>query len=171
LATPKVSLATLESLYLARYTQQIAEQDASKWRFQMRFLSEVVEVKQEQDKVRLVTRNPRTGEVSMSAQTFDVVIAATGYGFAVNGQLIAPMTSILDGGALAVDREYRINFRRETVASDCGVWMLGSLSDVQQRGDDFSFMAERSRRVTQSVLKQMASDAGNTEQRYEQAVL
>lgn len=171
LRSPTVSLATLESLYLQRYTQQIAQRDPSKWRFQMRPLSEVVEAREEQGKVRLVIQNPRTGEMAMSAQTFDVVIAATGYEFGVSGQLTAPITPLLDGGNMAVDREYRVNFRRESLAHDCGMWMLGSLQDVKQRGDDFSNMVERSRRVAQSVLKRMASDASNSLQRPEQAVL
>lgn len=170
LTSPKVSLATLESLYLARYVQQIAQQDASKWRFQMKTLSEVVGAKQELGKVRLVVKNPRTEEVEMSAQTFDMVIVATGYEFAIDRQLIAPITSMLDGSVMSVDREYRVNFRREMLAHDCGMWMLGSLGDVRQRGDDFSNMAERSRRVARSVLKEMASE-NKSEQRQEQAVL
>ncbi|CZT14973.1 uncharacterized protein RCC_00896 [Ramularia collo-cygni] len=166
-----VSLAVLESLYLARYTQQIAEPDASKWRFQMRTLSEVLDAKQEEGRLRLVVQNPRTGEMSMSDQTFDIVIVATGYNFVVDKQLVAPIISMLDGGAMSVDRDYRVNFRRNTLAQECGMWMLGSLGDAEQRGDDFSHMAERSNCVAKSVLKQMAGDASKPEQRFEQAVL
>lgn len=171
LNSPQVSLATLESLYLARYIQQTGQRDASKWRFQMRTLSEVVEAKQEQGKLRLVVRNPRTGEIGKSAQLYDAVIAATGYDAPANEQLFGPLASILDGGATTVDSEYRVNFRRDAVARDCGIWMLGSLGDVKQRGDDFGFMAERSHRVTKSVLKRASSDVAKSERRYEQAVL
>lgn len=171
LTSPKVSLATLESLYLMRYTQQVAQRDASKWRFQMKYLSEVVEAKQEDGNVRLVVKNPQTGEISMVAQAFDVVIAATGYDLAIKRQLIAPIVHMLDGGVMTVDREYRVNFRRDTLARECGLWMLGSLGDVQQRGDDFSFMAERGHRVAKSVQKHISSDTRRSEQRYEQAVL
>lgn len=169
--SPCVSIATLESLYLTKYNQQIAEPDASKWRFRIEPLSEVVDIREEQGKARLVVRNTNTGVVDVSARAFDMVIAATGYDSAVDQQLVAPMVPLLDGGAISVDREYRVNFRRNTLTRDCGIWLLGSLGDSNRRGDDFSYMAERGHRVAKSVLEQHFDETTQKDQQVEQAVL
>lgn len=149
--SPKVDLQTLESLYEAQYTQKIHEPDASKWRFQMRPLSEVVAGRREQDKVRLVTRNPRTGEVTTSAIAYDVVIAG-GYEASSSSKLCKAVAPLLDGGALSVDSTYKVNFRRDVLARGCSMWLLGSLQDATTRGDDFSVLSERARRTRDSVL-------------------
>lgn len=150
---PTVDVHTLERLYEAQYTLKVAEPDARQWRFQMRPLSEVVTAEREHDRVRLVTRNPRTGAVTTAAPAFDMVIAATGYESSADMKLLRPITPLLDGGALTVNREYQVNFRRDALArgSRCGMWVLGSLG-LAHRRDDFRMAAERGRRAAQSIL-------------------
>ncbi|KAI5361484.1 Putative L-lysine 6-monooxygenase/L-ornithine 5-monooxygenase, FAD/NAD(P)-binding domain superfamily [Septoria linicola] len=166
--SPKVDLDILESLYEAQYTQKIHEADASKWRFQMRPLSEVVAAKREGNRVRLVTRNNRTGEVGTTATAFDVIISATGYEHSANMKLVSPVAPLLDAGALTVDREYKVNFRRDTISRGCGMWLLGSLEDLKERGDSFGLMAERARRTVQSVQSSLKE---KSDEQYSEAAL
>lgn len=163
-ASPKVNIHTLESLYESQYTQKIKESDSSKWRFQLKALSEIVGTEREQEKVRLVIRNPRTGEVSTSTQMFDVVVAASGYSFAINRNLIDIPAGLLDDSAISVDRDYRVNLRRQALEPGCGMWMLGSLEDGRGRSDNFRWMSERAQRAAKSILKEMASDARSEKQ-------
>lgn len=163
-ASPKVKIHTLESLYESQYTQKIKESDSSKWRFQLKALSEIVGTEREQEKVRLVIRNPRTGEVSTSTQMFDVVVAASGYSFAINRNLIDIPAGLLDDSAISVDRDYRVNLRRQLLEPGCAMWMLGSLEDGRGRSDNFRWMSERAQRAAKSILKEMASDARSEKQ-------
>ncbi|KXT02953.1 hypothetical protein AC578_10632 [Pseudocercospora eumusae] len=170
--TPKVHLKTLEHLYKAQYSQKLMEPHSSKWRFQIRPLSEVVGASREGNAARIVTRNPRTGEIVTSATAFDVIICATGYEFATNVDLVGAVKPLLDASGLTVDREYHVNFRHDVLSRECGMWLLGSLEDVKQRGDNFSLMAERARRAAQSVSSKMKMVEKSEEEQYEeQAVL
>ncbi|KAK4496850.1 hypothetical protein PRZ48_011299 [Zasmidium cellare] len=155
---PKVDLHTLEALYERQYTQKIHERDSSKWRFQMKALSEVVSTQRDGERVRLVIKNPRTGETSISEKAFNVVIAATGYNFNLSKELVDVPAALLDAGAVSVDREYHVNFRRDTLVPGCGMWLLGSLEDRNARSDDFRWMAERARRAVKSICREMEAD-------------
>ncbi|KXT11653.1 hypothetical protein AC579_7019 [Pseudocercospora musae] len=168
--TPKVQLKTLEHLYEAQYSQKLMEPDSSKWRFQIRPLSEVVGASRAGNAARIVTRNPRTGEIVTSSTAFDVIISATGYEFTTNMDLVGALKPLLETSDLTVDREYHVNFRRDVLSRGCGMWLLGSLEDVKERGDNFSLMAERARRAAQSVSCKMAEKSGD-QQSEEQAVL
>ena len=169
--TPTVDLHTLEEIYAAQYTQKIHERDSTKWRFQMKPLSEVVGTQREADKVRLELRNPRTNETSISEGAFDIVVAATGYSFAIDKSLIEIPGGLLDGGAIQVDREYRVNFRRGVLVAGGGVWLLGSLEDRHVRNDDFSWAAERAQRVTKSILAEVAKEEKSQDQSSERAMI
>lgn len=152
---PKVDLHTLETLYEAQYTQKIHEPDSRKWRFQMQNLSEVVATQREGEKVRLILKNPRTGSTTTSEGAFDVVIAATGYTFSLPQNLVDIPSGILDSGAVSVDREYHVNFRKNALVPGCGMWVLGSLEDREVRGDDFRWMAERAGRAVRGICREM----------------
>lgn len=166
----KVHLKTLEHLYEAQYSQKLMEPDSSKWRFQIRPLSEVVGASREGDTARIISRNPRTGESVTSATAFDVIISATGYEFATNMELVGAVKPLLDASGLTVNREYHVNFRRDVLSRDCGMWLLGSLENLKERGDNFSLMAERARRAALSVSSKMAEQSED-QQYEEQAVL
>lgn len=166
--SPKVALHTLEGLYEAQYTQRIRERDASKWRFQMAPLSDVVAAKREGDQVRLVIRNNNTNEVSTTAAAFDVVISATGYESSANMRLASPISPLLDAGGLTVDPEYKVNFRRDTLAHGCGMWVLGSMEDLTERVDSFALTAERARRAVRSIS---ASLEEKSDERYAEAAV
>ncbi|KAF7198259.1 L-ornithine N(5)-monooxygenase [Pseudocercospora fuligena] len=116
---PKVHLKTLEHLYEAQYSQKLMEPDSSKWRFQIRPLSEVVGASRIGSGARIVTKSPRTGEVVTSATVFDVIISATGYEFATNMDLVGAVKPLLDASGLTVNREYHVNFRRDVLSRDC----------------------------------------------------
>ncbi|KAK4612230.1 L-ornithine N(5)-monooxygenase [Fulvia fulva] len=169
-ATPTVDLNTLEEIYAAQYTQKIHERDSAKWRFQMKSHSEVVGTQREAEKVRLVLRNPQTNETSVSERAFDMVIAATGYSFAIDRSLVDIPVGLLDGGVVQVDREYRVNFRRGVLAPGNGVWLLGSLEDRKVRNDDFSWAAERAQRVSKSIVAAVAKEEKSAEQGGERAM-
>ncbi|CAK1363025.1 unnamed protein product [Cercospora beticola] len=149
-SSPRVDLQTLESLYEAQYTQRLQEPDARKWRFRMQPLSEVVGAKRDEDRVRLVTRNNRTSEVT-TGPAFDLVISASGYERSRDAKLLSAVSPLYDTGALTVDQEYRVNFRRDTVDRACGIWVLGTLEDPKERVDDFAFTAERGARAARSI--------------------
>lgn len=155
---PKVDLHTLESLYEAQYTQKIHEPDSKKWRFQMKCLSEVISTQRDGERVHFVVKNPRTGETSVSEKAFDVIIAATGYDFALPTEMLDVSAALLDAGAVSVDREYRVNFRKDTLVPGCGMWLLGSLEDRNARSDDFRWVAERARRAVKSICKEVEAD-------------
>ena len=125
-----VSLELLERLYDMDYTQKIREKDATKWRFRVEPLAEIIAAEivnaSSQPRIRLQIKNPRTGTIRFSDRTFDVIIAATGYKTVAN-ILLSAMTSSLEGGAVSVDRDYKVNFRSGQVQNGCAIWNLGCL--------------------------------------------
>lgn len=59
-----------------------------------------------------------------------------------------------------MDAEYRICFRRNAVAKDTGVWVVGSL-EQGTRDEDMGYAVERGARLLASVLDSVASAAGD----------
>lgn len=66
-----------------------------------------------------------------------------------------------------MDAEYKICFRRNAVAKDTGVWVVGSL-EQGDRDEGMGYAVERGARLLASVLDSVASTA---EDRAELAML
>jgi L-ornithine N5-oxygenase len=84
---------------------------------------------------------------------FDVVIAAGGY--TRSTPLLADIESagVLQEGKVTVDAEYRVSFRKNAVARDTGLWVLGSLEQGELRDEEMGFAVERGARLLESVVE------------------
>jgi L-ornithine N5-oxygenase len=87
--------------------------------------------------------------VSHSPQAFDIIIAAGGYQHST--PLLTELASLLQDKKPTVDTEYKLCMRRNAVAKDCGVWVLGSL-EQGSRDEDMGYAVERGSRLLNSLL-------------------
>ncbi|KAI4846044.1 hypothetical protein E4T44_05278 [Aureobasidium sp. EXF-8845] len=152
---PKISLKTLEALYENLYAQRITSPHPSTWRFNITPLSQVTSTTPSGDKTRLVLKNTRTNTVSQSSQAFDIVIAAGGYTHST--PLLTELTGLLQNKKPTVDAEYKLCMRRNAVAKDCGVWVLGSL-EQGNRDEDMGYAVERGSRLLASLFDSVVDD-------------
>lgn len=151
--TPRISLHTLETLYENLYAQRITNSDPSTWRFNVEPLAKVTSLQRDAatNKLRIQTINPRTGKTSISTRAFDVVISASGYEHSNPLLSNLEQTNLLQEQKVTVDADYKVVFRRDVVARDVGLWVLGSLEDGATRDAVFGFAAERGERVGASI--------------------
>ncbi|KIW88512.1 uncharacterized protein Z519_11081 [Cladophialophora bantiana CBS 173.52] len=155
----------LRQIYDAQYDLSVKEPDSKKWRFQIRFRHEAVHAERAADgRVRLFMQTP---ENPTEPATFDAVIAATGFGQPAHYSALEPLHALLDGPSVTVDREYHINFRKGVLAPGCGIWFQGSLAGDGDQNDDslLQILAERSRRLAESVLRRRAEQTTSEEER------
>ncbi|CAD0111822.1 unnamed protein product [Aureobasidium uvarum] len=165
--TSKISLRTIETLYENLYAQRISTPKPSDWRFTIAPLSLVTSVIPSGNKLRLCLQNTRTNATSTSPGAFDIVIAAGGYEHSISLLQDIEAAGVLQDKKAAVDAEYKLSFRRNAVAKDTGIWVMGSL-DQGLRDEDMGYAVERSGRLLASVLD---SVAGSEEARGEVAML
>ncbi|CAD0091806.1 unnamed protein product [Aureobasidium vineae] len=165
--TPKISLHTIEALYENLYAQRISTHKPSDWRFTITPLSLVTSVIPSGNKLRLGLQNTRTNATSTSPNAFDIVIAAGGYEHSTSLLQDIEAAGLLQDKKAAVDAEYKLSFRRNAVAKDTGIWVMGSL-EQGLRDEDMGYAVERSGRLLASVLE---SVAGNEAVRGEVAML
>ncbi|KAK6002872.1 hypothetical protein QM012_001622 [Aureobasidium pullulans] len=157
---PRVSIRTIETLYENLYAQRVLTPNPSDWRFNILPLSEVTSTIPYNDKLRLALRNTRTNATSTSSGAFDIIIAAGGYSHSTSLLSDIEAAGVLQSQKPTVDAEYRICFRRNAVAKDTGVWVLGSL-EQGTRDEDMGYAVERGARLLASVLDSVASTAGD----------
>ncbi|KAI4719934.1 hypothetical protein E4T48_03764 [Aureobasidium sp. EXF-10727] len=165
--TPKISLRTIEALYENLYAQRITTPKPSDWRFTITPLSLVTSVVPSDNKLRLNLQNTRTNATSISSGAFDIIIAAGGYEHSTALLQDIEAAGLLQDKKAAVDAEYKLLLRRNAVAKDTGIWVMGSL-EQGLRDEDMGYAVERSGRLLASVL---ASGAANEEARGEVAML
>ncbi|KIW23373.1 uncharacterized protein PV07_11579 [Cladophialophora immunda] len=155
----------LRRIYDAQYDFSVKEPDPKKWRFQIRPQHEAVHAERTADgRVRLFVQSPGSPN---DPGTFDAVISATGFEQHAHYRALEPLQALLDGPSVAVDREYHINFRKGVLAPGCGIWLQGSLADDGDQNDDslLQILAERSRRLAESVLRRRAEQTTSEEER------
>jgi hypothetical protein len=148
-----VATHIIESIYVQQYEQQVRVPEPAERRFQLKAFSEVVDAELKQDKVRLIIKNPKTGQASISDHFFDVVIVASGYKPSSAKALLSPAAHLFDEWELNVGSDYCVDFGRDVLAPSGSLWILSSQKNPKSRSDDFAGIAETARRVTQSVVR------------------
>lgn len=123
----------LERLYEGMYYQRLHEPDPGKWQFKIVSWREVNGFVKCPDghRLRLRLRNTSTGEISMSEAKFDLVVLGTGYERKGHETLLESTRPLLqDVKRFDVERNYRVKYRKDAVADDCGVWLQGCCEDT-----------------------------------------
>ena len=116
----------LDSLYENMYHQRLRQPDQNKWQWKVVAWREVIGFdKQSDGLLRLKLRDTSNGEESMSSLCFDLVILGSGYERNVHETILEPTRDLLQEGRYAVERNYRIKFRKGAVADSCGIWLQG----------------------------------------------
>lgn len=117
-------------MYETMYHQRLHEPDQTKWQNRIVAWREVVGYEDCTDRrVRLKLKNTSNGETSMSDSTFDLIILGTGYERNGHETLLKTTRHLLHENRYAVERDYRIKFRKDAVADGCGIWLQGCCED------------------------------------------
>ncbi len=125
----------LDHIYDVQYDQSVKEPDPKKWRCQIVYQSQVAGAeKTPAGPVRLVVQIEDGDNLKQEHGEFDLVISATGYERSECKRILAPLTGLLDGHKITVNRDYQVNLRSGSASTKCGVWLQGSLAD----GEDVS---------------------------------
>ena len=66
----------------------------------------------------------------MSDATFDLAIFGTGYERKGHEKLLESTKNLLQEERFAVERNYRVKYRGDMVADNCGVWLQGCCEDT-----------------------------------------
>ena len=120
----------LDHMYENMYHQRLHEPDQSKWQYKIVAWREVIGFEEHSnDRLRLKMKDTSSGEISMSDSSFDLIILGTGYDRSGHETLLEPTRDLLQENRFAVERNYRVKFRKDAVASDCGIWLQGCCED------------------------------------------
>lgn len=171
---PTVDLHTLEALYVLLYSQQVQQPDKSKHRFGMRPHTRICAAQLQQGKVQLTASDVRSHAETQLPELFDIVIANTEREALPGKALLAPLARMFDTGnaSWTVDSGYKVNFRRNTLAPGCGLWVMGTLADSKVRRDNFSILSASAGRALESVLEvAQAEDDETSGSRYSQPAM
>ena len=116
----------LDRMYENMYYQRLHQPDQSKWHYKIVAWREVIGFEECSDhRLRLKIKDTSDGEISMSDSSFDLVILGTGYERKGHETLLEPTRYLLEENCFAVERNYRVKFRKDSVANDCGIWLQG----------------------------------------------
>ena len=116
----------LDRLYELMYHQRLNEPDESKWRYKIVPRRAVVgHEKHENGQIRLQLRNTINGTVGLSETSFDLVMVATGYERNAHETMLKSTEDILETSKFDVGRDYRIKYKKDAVADNCGIWLQG----------------------------------------------
>jgi lysine/ornithine N-monooxygenase len=175
-AQKTVQKEALASLYTSQYESRIrAQRNGTEHLFDIQASTNVVGATQVKDQIVLNLLDPSTS-IAGSSQPFDFVFFALGYERGLQENLIAPAKHLLDSrdGTISVDKDYKVMFRRDSMKSDLGVWIMDAFA---KGGDDtFPSVALRSGMVAKSLLAvsqppKQVQNMSETEQIVERAVL
>lgn len=148
--SPTVQREALASLYTSQYESRIrAERAGTEHLLDIQSSTDVLGVEQTNDKIVLKLLDKAAVGHS---QPFDFVFLASGYERGLQEDLIAPAKHLLDSrdGTISVDKDYKVIFRRGSMASELGVWIMDAFA---KGGDDtFPSVALRSGMVAKSLL-------------------
>ena len=120
----------LDRMYEKMYHQRLHEPDQSKWKYKIVAWREVIGFENcSHRRLRLKLKNTSNGEISLSDSSFDLAILGTGYERTGHETLLEPTRHLLQEDRYAVERDYRVMFRKDTVADGCGIWLQGCCED------------------------------------------
>ena len=120
----------LDRLYEIMYHQRLHQSDESKWQYRIVPRREVTgHSRQEDGRTRLKLRNTLTGNITVSESAFDLVIVATGYIRNVHEAMLKATKDLLQTGRYDIGRDYKVKYKRDAVANNCGVWLQGCCQD------------------------------------------
>lgn len=120
----------LDRMYENMYHQRLHEPDQSKWQYKIVAWREVVGFETCPDRrIRLKLKNTSNGEITMSDSSFDLAVLGTGYERNGHETLLEPARHLLREDRYAVERNYKVKFRKDAVASNCGIWLQGCCED------------------------------------------
>lgn len=149
-AQKTVQKEALASLYTSQYESRIrAQRNGTDHFLDIQSSTDVVGVTQVKDQIVLNLLDQST---TGHSHPFDFVFMASGYERGLQEDLIAPAKHLLDSrdGTISVDKDYKVMFRRGSMASDLGVWIMDAFA---KGGDDtFPSVALRSGMVAKSLL-------------------
>ena len=116
----------LDCMYEKMYHQRLHEPDQRKWQHKIMPWREVIGIESSPDlRLRLKLKNTSNGEISFSDSSFDIAILGTGYVRNEHETLLQPTRHLLPEDRYAVERNYRVRFRKGAVADDSGIWLQG----------------------------------------------
>lgn len=119
----------LDRLYELMYHQRLHESDESKWQHGILPRKEVVGYETRNDgKICLKLKNTLNGDIDLSDAPFDLIIVATGYIRNAHESMLRS-TKDLKTGKYDIGRDYKIKYRRDAVADNCGIWLQGCCQD------------------------------------------
>lgn len=120
----------LDRMYENMYQQRRHEPDQSKWQHKIVAWREVVGIEACPDRqLRLKLKNTSNGEISMSDSSFDLAMLGTGYERNGHETLLEPTRHLLQENRYAVERNYRVIYRKDAVSDNCGIWLQGCCED------------------------------------------
>ncbi|KAG9855428.1 hypothetical protein KCU98_g780, partial [Aureobasidium melanogenum] len=157
---PRISLQTIETIYENLYAQRVLTPNPNDWRFNIVPLSQVTSLIPYNNKLRLGLKNTRTNASSTSSGAYDIIISAGGYTHSTSLLSDIEAAGVLQNKKASVDAEYRVCFRRNAVAKDTAVWVVGSLEQAS-RDEDMGYAVERGARLLASVLDSVANKEEN----------
>ena len=113
-------------MYEAMYHQRLHEPDESKWQFKIVPWREVISYQRTSDsRLRLKLKDTCNEAISFTRKTFDLVFVGTGYERNAYEAILDPARPLLQDGKFTVERNYRLRFKKDAVADDCGLWLQG----------------------------------------------
>ena len=145
--------ALLRDLYDLQYQQSVKQADPSKWQYQIKF-SHQVSAAQKATAAQVALSFKCLNNDGDYSGLFDLVIAATGYDKNGHERVMRHLSDLIDGHRISVDRDYQVNFRSGLLAQDCGLWLQGSLGESDDDEALYPILAERSRRIAESIIRQ-----------------
>ncbi|MCJ1475041.1 hypothetical protein MMC13_003701 [Lambiella insularis] len=126
----------LDRIYESMYHQRLHEPDQSRWQHRILAWREVMGFEDcPGSPLRLKLKNTLSGESSTSDSNFDLAILATGYDRNGHETLLEPTRFLLQENRFAVERDYRLMFRKDAVADGCGIWLQGCCEDSHGLSD------------------------------------
>ncbi|KAI1620271.1 L-ornithine N5-oxygenase [Exophiala viscosa] len=145
--------ALLKDLYDLQYQQSVKQANPSKWQYQIKFGHRVEMAQRATDGQAALSLKCLNGDGGYSG-LFDLVIAATGYDKNGHERIMRQLSTLIDGHRISVDRDYQVNFRSGLLVEGCGLWLQGSLGDSDDDEALYPILAERSRRIAESIIRQ-----------------
>jgi L-ornithine N5-monooxygenase len=154
-----VRIELLEHIYETLYTQRITHASEADWPHRILSHHTVTDVSGSRDSISLSLddasdpRNLRSG-----AQSFDLVVVATGYTRNAHENLLGQARHLMPGGGESgekweVTRDYRVKFAKGLVSRDAGVWLQGCNQETHGLADTLlSILAVRGGEIVSSVF-------------------
>ena len=128
----------LDRMYENMYHQRLREADQNKWQCKIVAWRQVIGTENGSDgRLRLKLKDTSSGETSVSDSSFDLAILGTWYERNGHETLLKPTRHLLREDRYAVERDYKVVFRKDAVASDCGIWLQGCCEDSHGVGGVF----------------------------------